>query len=323
VVGCVVLWSVSAWRPRLRFWGREARDLAGFAARASVSSVAVFLNNRVDAALIGVYFGATAVGLYRLAARLVESVLELTVQPLQHVALPELARSQTHPGRAQARYRALVLTATTLVAPVIACVFAAAEPLLALLGDEWSAAATPLQLLCIVGIVRAITMLNGSALQAAGRPGLQATMTWTAALFSCVAFVFVGRALTERAIDVQVVGIAASRAILYSLVLLPLAQFWFGSRIFGTSLGALSAVSGRMFAQVLAVWGVPSLLRLVLVCASTLSICLVALRTVNPEARRAFSIVIGRLRGRTVEPVRLPSNDLGVEQTNSIQRTDT
>lgn len=336
IVGCAVLWKVSSWRPRMRFWLSEARQLAGFAGKASVSSVGVFLNNRVDAALVGVYFGATAVGLYRLAARLVEAVLEFTVQPLQHVALPEFARYQIDPQRARERYRKLVLTSTTLAAPAIACVFAAAEPFLAVLGDEWSAAATPLQLLCIVGIVRAITMLNGSALQAAGRPGLQAKMTWTAAGLSCVSFVIVGQALTGRSVDAQVIGIAASRAVLYSLVLLPLGQLWFVARIFGLPLTAMlklvgptvavtagCAAFGDLVARALSDWGVPALVRLVVVSATTLVLCLGLLRHFNPEARRTFSALADRARGRRVSPSLSTSIGLPATRPAPADRTET
>ena len=94
-VGCLMLWRVSSWRPRLKFWPTEARGLSAFAAKSSLSGFGVFVNNRVDALLVGLFFGPTAVGLYRLAARLVESAIEFTVQPIQHVALPEFSRFQS------------------------------------------------------------------------------------------------------------------------------------------------------------------------------------------------------------------------------------
>ena len=127
-VGCLMLWRVSDWRPRFKFWPTEARQLSAFAAKSSLSGFGVFVNNRVDALLVGLFFGATAVGLYRFAARLVESAIEFTVQPIQHVALPEFSRFQSDTARGRERYRSLVLFSVAIGAPVMASVYSNADP---------------------------------------------------------------------------------------------------------------------------------------------------------------------------------------------------
>lgn len=309
LMGCVVLWSVSGWRPRLRFWPDEARQLVGFAGKASLSSFGVFINNRVDALLVGVFFGPAAVGLYRLAARVVESAIEVTVQPIQHVSLPEFSRHQGDPDRQRSRFITLVATSTAIGAPVMATVFASADSLMATVGDEWKAAAPALQLLCVVGLVRAMTMLNGAAIQAAGRPGAQAMLTWVAAGLSAAAFVAAGLALTDRSIDAQVLGMAASRAVLYAFVLLPVGQVWLITRVIGATgtqmirrLGpsvavcTVAAVAGTAASELFTGINTPSAIVLVTVSAATFGTSAAGVLAVDADARSAAQGLLRRIR---------------------------
>jgi O-antigen/teichoic acid export membrane protein len=180
-----------------------------------------------------------------------------------------------------------------------------------MMGDDWGAAIIPLRLLCVVGMVRAITMLNGSALQAWGRPGLHAKMTWTSALPSCSSFLLVGQLLVDSSTEIQVIGIAASRAVLYGLILLPLAQFWFVGRLFGararTTLGLLgptvliaigTAAGGAALSEFLDRQQVPALLRFIAVTGTTFMACVGLLLILNPEAGRTFQTLLARVRGR-------------------------
>lgn len=224
-VGAIVIWGVTTWRPSRRFRADDANDLLGFATKSTVSSFGVFVNTRVDALLIGVFFGATAVGLYQLAYRLVQSAVEATVYPIAGVALADLARQQGDSDRLAARYGDLVALCTVVGAPVMAAIFASAHPLMRLLGPEWEPAAPALQLLCIVGVVTVIGMVSSPALQAVGRPGTQAGLVWFAAAVSAATFTVTGIVLSGESLDTQVVGMAASRAVVYVAVLLPISQF--------------------------------------------------------------------------------------------------
>ena len=230
-VGCIVIWTASRWRPHRRLTREGMLPLGNFALKTTLSGLAVFANNRLDALLIGLYFGPTAVGLYRLGGRIVESAVDFTGQPIQQVALPGLAGLGDDRAAMSARYRKMVVMLVITSAPVMAAIAATAEPLMQLLGDEWTPAAASLQLLCVVGVVRAMIMLNGPLLQASGNPGLQATISWIGAVLSAVTLVVVGLALQGESVSAQVVGMAASRALLFALVFLPLGQLAVGSRL--------------------------------------------------------------------------------------------
>ncbi len=308
LVGVVVLWGVSDWRPRFRFWPQEAKELSAFAGKSSLSGLGSFVNNRVDALLVGLYFGASAIGLYRLASRLVESAIEATVVPIQNVALPELAR-QNGPAARLDRYRSLLLISAAVAGPMMATVFACAGPLMRTMGGEWVDATTALQLLSIVGLVRGITMLNSPAIQAAGRPGANAIMTWLAAGLSALSFILVGAALSDQTIDVQVAGMAASRAMLYALVLMPIVQGFFVSRIVGfrmadfartvtptLAVSTLVAIVGTASSEALLDAGLPNVVSLALIGSGSLAISGSLVILINPAARTAAERVRTRLR---------------------------
>ena len=95
-----LIWGMTTWHPRFRFSPRHARDLLGFSVSVFAANLAGFLNRRADALLIGVFFGPVAVGVYRIADRVVDVVLDVTMRPIGLVALPVLSRLQTDPDGA-------------------------------------------------------------------------------------------------------------------------------------------------------------------------------------------------------------------------------
>lgn len=297
IVGAVVIWSVTSWRPRRRYRTEDTRDLLGFASKSTVSSFGVFVNTRVDALLIGVFFGPVAIGLYQLSYRLVQSAVEATVYPIAGVALADLSREQGDRRRLVERYEVLVGLCAVVGAPVMAVIFVCADPLMRTVGPEWEPAAPALQLLCVVGLVTVIGMVNSPALQAVGRPGAQAAFVWVAAGISAAAFTTVGVALADRELSAQVVGMAASRALVYTLVLLPISQFVLVARLVGVrptrfmravgpSIGAsaVAAVSGLAVQTLPVVRDAPSAVVVILAATVTLTVAVPLLLLTSPTA---------------------------------------
>jgi PST family polysaccharide transporter len=217
----VVLWRVGRWRPRLRFDRPASRELLGFSGGALLGSVGVFANTRADALITGLFFGPIAVGWYRLGTRLTTAVVDLASRSLQQAALPELARAQHEPDRFRARTLDVLHLSALGAVPVLGVLAACTAPLLALLGPEWADARPGVVLLCWWAAAAAVMLMTGAVLQASGRPYVLATFQWGSAVVSCVAFVAVGRHLGDASVQRQVAGIALSRALLYSAVLLP------------------------------------------------------------------------------------------------------
>lgn len=215
----VVLWAVSGWRPRWRFSTAAARDLLGFSGGAVLNSMGVFLNNRADALLIGLFFGPTVLGVYRLGSRMVDAVLAGLAGPVRSLALPELSPFQDDPESLTPRLTRLMRLGGLATLPALGLLFAAAGPLTAVLGAGWRGAGPVIQVLCVVGVVRALTVLDGPLMQAVGSPLAQAGITWAAAAVSAVTFTGSGLLLAGLAPHTQAVGIAAARALVYGSVI--------------------------------------------------------------------------------------------------------
>ncbi|MEO1060899.1 MAG: oligosaccharide flippase family protein [Actinomycetota bacterium] len=212
----VTLWWVSDWRPGRQLSRTAARELIGFTSGSFLASLGTFVNNRGDALLIGFFFGPVAVGLYRLAARVVNVIVDISARALQQAALPELARLQDDRARFIKRATEVMRTTAILSLPTFGLLAGTAPALLPLLGEEWEPAAVPLQLLCATGAVRSFGLVVGAILQATGRPQLFAIVTWGAAALSTLAFVIAGVLLQDAELTAQVNGLAASRAIVFA-----------------------------------------------------------------------------------------------------------
>ena len=219
--GVVLLWAVSDWRPGFRFSRTAARDLIGFSSGAFLGRIAIFVNNRSDALLMGIFFGPVAVGLYRLADRLMGILVDLSSHSIQAVALPEFSRLQSDPEALKASARRCLKTSATIAIAPLAVMAASSQEIMALVGEKWADAALPLALLCVVGMVRSLALITGPIMRALGRPYAHALFMWCHALPSALAFWAVAVWLSEAPVPEQAAGIALSRAALFSLVFLP------------------------------------------------------------------------------------------------------
>jgi PST family polysaccharide transporter len=199
VVGAVVLWTVTDWRPKMRVSKQAFKDLWGFSSTSAVGGIGVFISLRLDVLVLGKWFGPFAVGLYRIAQRLPDMLVEVTVRSLQQVSLPELARLQRDREELAHRLGKMLHAAAVVGLPALGILAADSKPLVALLGPQWAAAGPGMQLLCIVGAVNVYGLLLGPTLQAVGRPGLNSAFAWIQVAFGTFCFYLAHRALAGSA----------------------------------------------------------------------------------------------------------------------------
>jgi PST family polysaccharide transporter len=208
VVGLAVLWIVCPWRPsRPVRWG-AIRDLLPFVGHATNGGFATLLCSRADQFVAGVLFGPVAVGIYRLAIRLPEMVVDVAARSLQQVALPALSRLQTDRAAFGARLADLQHMGAVTGLPLLGVLVAVAEPLVALLGPQWEGTALPLQLLCVYAAATVFGVILGPALSALGHPGRLAVVAWVQGIGGLAVLVVVGLAMTGRAPGTQAASLA-------------------------------------------------------------------------------------------------------------------
>jgi O-antigen/teichoic acid export membrane protein len=105
--------------------------------------------------------------------------------------------------------------------PAMFILAACSDYVLAVFGPEWTVGDTALKLLAIVGIAKALVFFSGPLLFALGKPGFRAVMLWVLAAASAATVVFVAIPLQSQPEGDQLLGMAASRAVLFLLVVIP------------------------------------------------------------------------------------------------------
>jgi teichuronic acid exporter len=242
----VLLWRLGSWRPRLRFSPAHARQLLAFSADVFVGNVGNFVARRADALLMGIFFGPVAVGLYRLADRFVDVLLDFTTRPVASVSLPVLARLTHDPPALRRALASCFRTTLLLTIPGMLLLAATSGELLSVLGPEWAAASDPLRLLALVGIGQAVALFSGPVLYALARPRLRALLVWTLAPLSTANVVVVGILLESATTGDQVLGLAASRVLLFAAIFVPL-NIALVLRLTGLSLRSLLSLAWTPF----------------------------------------------------------------------------
>ncbi len=221
-VSVVLLWAVSDWRPRFRVSRQHAKDIFGFSSSVFVANVGGFVNRRGDVLLMGLFFGPAVVGIYRLADRFVDALLELTLRPIGLVSLPHFSRLQKDREALREIVGSCIHIVMLTAMPALLALAACSDYVLAVVGPEWEPGADALKLLCIVGIVKGLVHFTGPLLFAVARPLSRALMLWAIAAVNLAAIVGVGLALETASEQEQLLGMSAVRALVSLVVIVPL-----------------------------------------------------------------------------------------------------
>jgi O-antigen/teichoic acid export membrane protein len=220
-IALVLIWILSPWRPRLHFSRRHARDLLGFSSHVFVANLGGFVNRRSDALLLGVFFGPVVVGIYRLADRFVELLLELTMRPVGLISLPLFSRLQQDREGLRVAVESCLRLTVVIAVPALLLLAACGDFVLAVVGPEWVPGDDALKLLALAGIGKAVIYFTGPLLFAVGRAAFRAIMLWLLGGASALTVVVVADLLQSASEERQLFGVALSRALLFLVVFVP------------------------------------------------------------------------------------------------------
>ena len=229
LLGALILWPASGWRPQARLSMPHLRDVMHYVARVMGERLTMLAEILVARAAIGWQFNAVAVGNWSLASKIFELSAELVQRPALRVALPSFATEQSD----HARLSEILLTAAELTAlvavPGYAVLLIIGPDLIAtLFGEAWRPAGQALSFLAALGVITPLTQLIIALLQGMG----QVTSSFMLALFGLALFLL----MLPVGISYGVVGIAA--VLLVRGWLLLVVRVWFVRRLIGMSIRA-------------------------------------------------------------------------------------
>lgn len=216
-----MFWFLAERYPGFSFSFRSLRELLYTGSGGFLTEAGGFAIARADSLLIGVFFGPVAVGLYRLADRLVQLLVTLLSRSLTTFALPFLSRAQGDPERLR-RGTADCLELSSIIGIPPLALLATLSPLVVdAIGDEWQMAWIAVVFLCAVGVVQSVTLLSPQLMNAAGRSHLAALISWSSAAIQSVCFVFVGYACRGETVLIQIAAISGAKAAIFVILVLP------------------------------------------------------------------------------------------------------
>jgi O-antigen/teichoic acid export membrane protein len=208
------LWIASDWRPAPRWSGKDLRSLWNFSANLFGFQTLNYFARNADSMLIGRFLGASDLGLYNVAYRIMLFPLVNLSAVLSRSLFPVLSRQQAKAASFATLYLKTISAIALLTAPLMAGLWALREPFVEVVfGQRWLPVAPVIAWLAPVGMIQSVLTTVGLIYMASGRTALM--MRWGAA----------ASAITVLAMVVGLrwgyVGVARSYAITFVLLLYP------------------------------------------------------------------------------------------------------
>ncbi len=192
-VETVLLCMAVGWRFRLAWPSRESAGLLRYGLQISASSLCWYSYSNSDFAAIGALLSAEALGYYSLAFQLISLPVQKISATANQIMFAVYCRMQDDPDRLRDWFLRLTVLQNFVAMPALAGMgLVASDGIPALLGEKWSAAVLPLQLLCPVGAIMMIATPLPPLFNAIGRPDINAKYSGTCAVFFPASFFGVG-----------------------------------------------------------------------------------------------------------------------------------
>ena len=173
VISTILLWAWHPWRPLRQFSVDSLQRLLAFSSSVMATKLIDTIYTRLYSLFIGKLFSASALGFYSRAQSTQQLPSSLLASVLNRVALPAFSQTAHDPKKLSAALAKATRLLMFVNLPALTGLALMAGPAVKVLfGDRWMPAAHLLQILCIVGALWPLQVLNLSALIAQGHSGL-------------------------------------------------------------------------------------------------------------------------------------------------------
>jgi lipopolysaccharide exporter len=165
------LWILTGYRPRPSLDRGIVRSMAAYGSGAVILEVVSVVTQRVDQLAIARVLGAPALGLYTVAFRIPETLIDSVSWNVSVVAFPALARKRaTDEGGLGAATLGLMRYQALYAVPVATGLAVLATPLIVVLfGHNWTAAGGVMSAIAVLSGITAIVFPLGDVFKAMGR----------------------------------------------------------------------------------------------------------------------------------------------------------
>jgi len=173
-VQCMILWAVVPWRPYPAAASRGALvEMMRYGRFVSAGSVLNVLENTIDNIAIARLLGTTALGYYAIAFRVADFPNSVIGHVVGRVMFPVYSILQDDLQAVRRAYLQNLQRIAIVALPVSVGIAVAAKPIvLALFGEKWLLAVTPLRILAFYGLLKSFAAPSGELFKGIGKPHL-------------------------------------------------------------------------------------------------------------------------------------------------------
>ncbi|GGB26400.1 lipopolysaccharide biosynthesis protein [Allosediminivita pacifica] len=195
VLGSALTFALSVallgWPIRLAFDRIAAREMLRFSAPICGADMLTQYTREGPKFFVGIFLGVEALGLFSMAMRILNLLLQVVGVTLSKVSMPVLSRvNRETPDRFAEIFLRLSTLAGAFILPAFALTAVLREPLVRiLLGARWLEITPLVIFLCGAGILTTLNYLNSSSMVSRGRPGARLTFSALRATVGTLLFV--------------------------------------------------------------------------------------------------------------------------------------
>jgi len=173
IISMVMLAMASPYRPILRWRWSEFLSVLNFSGNLFLFNFINYFSRNVDSMIIGRLLGASPLGIYTMAYRLMLFPVQNMTAVASRALYPVMSRNQGSIEEVARLYLKSIGFIAFLTAPVMAGLFVLREPFVQVVfGEKWHAVAGILAWLAPVGFIQSIVSTAGTIFMARGRTDL-------------------------------------------------------------------------------------------------------------------------------------------------------
>ncbi len=172
VLGVILIYSLSSWRPSFQYNFKSARSLIGFGLPYQGNTILSFVKDAVTPLFVGVYAGAAAVGYVNWARSLAFAPLMLS-QSFGRVAFPAYARLQHDKVLLQDAVERSIRMMTLIMFPITTMLFALGPEIThVIFTDKWKPGLLAFYFYCTAPFIIGIMLPLYSAILSLGKSNI-------------------------------------------------------------------------------------------------------------------------------------------------------
>ena len=162
----ILLWWKSPWRWRSDIRTGSLKEMTPYSLRLIATDMITAIYNNIAQLFIGKIYSADMLGYYNQAQKLKDMPVNATMQSIQSVTFPALAKISDNPPKFDEGYRRVLMLTAFIMLPVMTGLIATADDIyMLLLKPQWHPAIPYFRIMCLIGIFYPISAIAYNVLK--------------------------------------------------------------------------------------------------------------------------------------------------------------